>query len=168
MVEIIEKKVSPKKGKIREKFFLMILTLLGASFLPVTIVLVIGMLPTIAAILVDTTREKTRSLTIGLMNFIGCFPFLMDVALQVQTLDSAYRILIEPMNITLMFSGAIAGYFLDWSMTGFSNVVMSSRAKHRLETIAIRQKELKRRWGPEVTGEIPLDNSGYPLHQIED
>lgn len=160
--------IKKKRKSLSGKVFFMLLTLMGAAFLPVTIVFIVGMLPTIAAILVDTTREKTRSLTIGLMNFIGCFPFLMDVALQVQTLDSAYRILIEPMNITLMFSGAIAGYFLDWSMTGFSNVIMSARAKQRLELISKRQIELKRRWGPEVTGEIPLDNDGYPIHKIED
>lgn len=101
------------------------------------------------------------------MNFIGCMPFLMDIALKVQTLDTAYAILTEPLNIILMYSGAVAGYFLDWTMSGMSNVIMTARAKQQLDMMIKRQAELKRRWGPEVTGEIPLDGNGFPLHQNE-
>mgnify|MGYP000914639970 CR=1 FL=1 len=162
-----QKKINPGIG-FRARLFLVVVTLAGAAFLPVTVVFIVGMLPTVAALLVDTSRDKTRPLTIGLMNFVGCFPFLMDVAFQPQTLQSSYQVLSEPINIILMYAGAVAGYCLDWTMAGMSNVIMTARAKQRLEAIDRRQAELKRRWGEEVTGDIPLDGNGFPLIQIEE
>jgi hypothetical protein len=140
----------------------------AAAFLPVTVTLVVGMLPSIAAFLADHSREKTRAVTVSLMNFVACFPFLLDVALAPQIMDSAYAVILNPLSIVIMYLGAVMGYFLDWTMAGISNVIMTTRAKQRLDMIARRQKELVRRWGPEVTGEIPVDQDGFPLHQIQD
>lgn len=162
-----KQKTKPSMG-FKARLFLVMVTLAGAAFLPVTVVLIVGMLPTVAAFLVDTTRDKTRTLTIGLMNFVGCFPFLMDISFQPQTLQSSYQVLAEPLNIILMYSGAVAGYCLDWTMAGMSNVIMTARAKQRLDAIDKRQAELKRRWGREVTGDVALDNDGFPLIQIEE
>ena len=147
----------------RARLMLAVLMMVGAAFLPVTVVLLVGMLPAFVAFMVDPTRSKTLALTIMLMNFITCFPYLMDAAGGGLNLHVAYTILTEPLNIVIMFSGAAAGYFLDWALAGMSNVIMVSRAKMRLEDIEKRQEELVRRFGPEVTGEMELDADGFPL-----
>lgn len=156
------------KGRFANRLAMLVAVILGAVFLPVTVVLLAGMLPSIVALFVDNTREKTRALTVTLLNFVACFPFVMDVAFRPQNMQTAYEVLADPTNIVIMYAGAVVGYFFDWTMAGISNVVMTTRAHTRLESIDKRQAELKRRFGVEVTGEIPLDVDGFPLHQSED
>lgn len=152
-------------GSFRQKLFMVIVIMLGAAFLPVSTVLGVGLLPTFAAFMTDPTRQKTRSFTIGLLNFVTCFPFAMEVALENPTMDGAVMTITDPLNIVIMFAGAAAGYFIDWTLGGISNVIMTGRARQRLDAIERRQKELVRRFGQEVTGQIPVDPDGFPLVQ---
>lgn len=157
-----------RKGRMAEKMFLFLVVVLAAAFLPVSTVLAVGMLPTFVAFFTDPTREKTRAFTIGLLNFIPCFHFCMQVALDTPTMDGALAVLTDPINIVIMFAGGAAGYFFDWTFAGISNVIMTGRARQRLEGIDKRQEELVRRWGKEVTGTIPLDPDGFPLQEEEE
>jgi hypothetical protein len=157
-----------KRGGFAVRILMVFAILTAAVFLPVAVVFIVGMLPGLVAFMVDPTREKTRALTVGILNFVACFPFLLEVALQPQTMQAAYNVILDPVNIIIMYGGALAGYSLDWTMAGISNVIMTSRAKQRLDSIERRQAELIRRYGREVTGEIPLDPDGFPLHKIED
>lgn len=160
----------PESGAARlaANLLLSVMILLAVIFLPVAIVLVIGMLPSIVAFMADATRDRTRCLTVSLINFITCFPFALQVAVGPQTIDMALPIITEPVNIIIMYAGAVGGYFLDWTMAGISNVIMTARARARLADIEKQQKELERRFGPEVTGRIAVDHDGFPLDKITD
>lgn len=157
-----------RQGQWRAKLVLAFGLMVGAVFLPVAVVFMVGMLPSFVAFFVDNTRERTRAFTVALLNFVTCFPFMLDVAMKTQTLESAYDILLDPINVVVMFSGAVAGYFLDWTLAGISNVIMTTKARARLESIDKRHAELKRKFGIEVTGEIPVDVDGFPLHKDKD
>lgn len=152
-----------KKLKFSQQLFMIFLILLGSAFVPITVVFVVGMLPSFVAFLVDTSRDKTRALTVSLMNFVSVFPFLLIIAMDNYSMDGAVTILTQVLNPVIMYAGAAAGYFLDWTFAGVSNILMTARAKQRLESIKKRQEELVRRWGQEVTGEVPLDPDGFPL-----
>lgn len=155
--------VNRTKMPFKARLLVVFLLIVGAAFLPITLVLFVGMLPSLIAFMVDMTRSKSLALTVTLMNFISCFPFLMDVAAGPMDLTIAYQTLMEPINVVIMFAGAGAGYFLDWSMAGMSNVIMISRARNRLNHIEKRHDELIRRWGKEVGGDVELDPDGFPL-----
>jgi hypothetical protein len=157
-----------RKLKFSQQIFMIVLILVGSAFIPITIVLVIGMLPSFVAFLVDTSRDKTRALTVSLMNFVSVFPFLLMVAMDHYSMDGAVTILTQILNPVIMYAGAAAGYFLDWTFAGVSNIVMTARAKQRLEAIRKRQEELVRRWGREVTGDTPLDPDGFPMVDEDD
>ena len=43
--------------------------------------------------------------------------------------------------------------------------VMTQRSKIRLSDMDKRRKNLIERWGEEVTGDMPLDEYGFPLEQ---
>lgn len=151
----------PKRMKFSQQVFMIALILLGAAFMPVTVVFVIGMLPSFVALLVDTTQDKTRALTVSLMNFVAVFPFLLMVALDNYSMGAAIDIVTKAINPVIMFAGAAAGYFLDWTFSGVSNIIMTGRAKSRLESIKKRQEDLVRRWGQEVTGNVATDPDGF-------
>lgn len=165
MVDDAKKEAAPKKkkGNFSQRLLLAVFLLVGAAFLPISLLLMVGMMPSLVAFMAEPRRPKTRALTVMLMNFVACFPFLLMVAFDNPTMEGSYAILSDPVNIVIMFAGAAAGYFLDWTLAGISNIVMTGRARQRLDAIDKRQAELARRWGREVTGEIPLDPDGFPL-----
>lgn len=141
---------------------------MAVVFLPTTILLVIGMLPTFVATLVDRSREKVMGMTVGAMNLAGCTPFVIELWSGEHTPEHALEIVSQPLPVTVMYAAAALGYLIEWSMTGIVAAVMSQKATARLKAIDDQQKKLVERWGREVTGEIPLDPYGFPLGQTDE
>ena len=134
-------------------------------FIPTTIVLVIGMLPTLVAVLVDR-GGGTRAVTVGAMNLCGCTPFLMDLWTTSHDTAFAVGLVTDPRTIIVMYAAAGIGYMVDWALSGIIATIMIQRATSRLNAIRVRQDEMIVRWGREVTGEIVLDSEGFPVEEM--
>lgn len=158
-------KVKKKKGlKWRGQVMLIVTIFAGAVFLPSTILLMIGMVPTPFAILTDRTKSKSKVMTVGALNLAGCSPFLFQLWTTEHSFDRSVSIVTDPFAIVVMWSAAAVGYILNWAMTGIVSSVLYQKGQSRQKTIQKRQKELIERWGAEVSGDMPLDAQGFPLH----
>jgi fumarate reductase subunit D len=135
----------------------------AAFFLPTTIILTVGMLPTAVAALTARSNRGERILTVGAMNFAGCVPFLLPLWSSDHTASHALRILTDLRSPIVMYCGAGIGYLIGWAMAGIVNTVMLQRVIGRLKDIKKRKAELEVRWGAEVTGDIPLNAQGFAL-----
>lgn len=156
------KKQKPKGWGLQ---IIMIFGFLAAVlFMPTTILLVIGMLPTVVAALVDR-RGGARAITVGSLNLCGCMPFLLDLWMTDHTTAVALGIIKNPSTIIVMYSAAGIGYLIDFALSGIVATIIVQRSTARLETIRKKQEELVTRWGKEVTGEMPLDAEGFPLEE---
>ena len=102
-------------------------------------------------------------MTVGAMNMAGCAPFVMSLWAVANTPEYALRIITDPVAIIVMYSAAGLGYLIDWSMTGIVATFLTQKGKARVQDIEKLQAALVERWGPEVTGEIPIDSEGFPL-----
>ncbi|PJB71097.1 MAG: hypothetical protein CO093_06045 [Alphaproteobacteria bacterium CG_4_9_14_3_um_filter_47_13] len=136
-------------------------------FAPTTIVLFIGMIPTIVAALLDRSDKGAKALTVGAMNLAGCTPFLIDLWIRSHTPEMAIKIIADPLTIIVIYSAAGIGYLISWSMSGIVGTIMVQRSVSRMKDIEKRQEALVERWGQEVTGEIPIDSEGFPLETEE-
>ncbi|HTK85203.1 MAG TPA: hypothetical protein VL625_08965 [Patescibacteria group bacterium] len=132
--------------------------------LPTTVVLVIGMLPTMAAMIGSSAGKGSKVLTIGMMNLAGCFPFLLPLWTSDHSVGHALSILMDIRSIIVMYCAAGIGYLIDWAMAGIVNTIMVQRATGRLDDVRKRQAKLVERWGSEVTGDLPLDSSGFAVN----
>lgn len=137
-------------------------------FMPTTIMLFFGMLPTLVAGLVDRTGKGTKALTVGSMNLAGCTPFLLDLWTKGQTAENALTIISDPRTIIVIYCAAGIGYLIDWAMSGIVATVMIQRSGSRLKDIKKRQAGLVERWGEEVTGKLVLDAYGFPIEKPEE
>lgn len=135
----------------------------AALFLPTTMMLVVGMLPTLVMVIFDRTPEKARVITVGSMNLAGCMPFIMEMWQRDQSINMALTYLTEPRTIVVMYAAAGIGYMIEWAVTGLVASMAVKKAKARIEAIEKRQAELERRWGEEVTGRLKLDDDGFPV-----
>ena len=130
-------------------------------FLPTTMILVIGMLPTPAAILVDKSKRKIKVVSVGAMNLAACMPFILELWSLEHTFARSFEILTDPMSILIMYAGAAVGYIIDWSLTNVISVFLYERGKTRMVAIRKAQKDLLDRWGPEVKADSPLGADGF-------
>ena len=149
----------------------MILTsvcLLGVMFIPVAIVLIIGMSPTVVASLIDKSEEKLKGVTVGFLNFAGCYPFLLTLIVRKgNDPQYAFEIIFEPLNVVIMLMAAGLGYFIEYGTTQGVSGYLYQNAERRVKDIEKEQKQMVERWGKEVTGDIPLDAYGFPIKEDE-
>jgi len=156
-----------KKKNANKQIFLVVGLLMALVFLPTTFVLAIGMMPTLAAIFVDRSKRKTKAVTVGAMNLAGCVPFLLELWMEGHNFEKSFMIVTDAKAIIVMFSAAAVGYLIDWAMTGIVAAFLLQRGKARAKAIKKRQKELKERWGKEVTGDVPVDQYGFAIEAID-
>jgi len=154
-----------KSMSIQVRAILIATLMCGLVFMPTMMILIVGMLPTLTAVFIDRSSEKTRGLTVGALNLAGCMPFLLQVWGGQNTIDHAMDIIVDPRTIIVMYCAAGVGYIVDWAVSGLVATVMVQTSASRLEHMAKRRTELIERWGREVTGEIPTDQQGFPIHQ---
>ncbi|QQG37362.1 MAG: hypothetical protein HYS17_04140 [Micavibrio aeruginosavorus] len=144
---------------------LLIFVLLAAIvFLPTTMLVLFGMLPTVVAVVIDR-HGGTRAITVGSMNLAGCFPFLLDLWTKSHTAEYAVGLITDPRTIIVIYAAAAIGYLIDWALSGIVATIMMQRANLRLSAIRKRQEEMTVRWGKEVTGEVVLDSEGFPVEE---
>ncbi len=160
------KKKDKKKAKAGYglQVLLLFVLLVAILFMPTTILLLFGMLPTVVAAVVDR-GGGTRALTVGSMNLAGCVPFLLELWTMGHSAENSMALITDPRTIIVMYSAAAIGYLIDWALSGIVATLMIHRATSRLEKIRDRQDYLVERWGREVTGELPLDPEGFPLEE---
>jgi hypothetical protein len=139
--------------------------LMAVVVMPTTAMLSIGMLPTFVALFVDRSRAKTKAITVGALNLAGCMPFLLQLWTHGHSFQQAMEIVSDPRAVVVMYAAAGIGYIIDWVLTSFVAGLLYQRGESRRKEILKTQEELIKRWGREVTGEIPLDEYGFPLDQ---
>ncbi len=158
-----KKKTSGWKGHV-----FLIMALLGAvMFSAVMIIFVIGMIPTLVAGVVDKTHGRVRCLTVGAMNFAGCAPFMIEVFNKGNDVSVALAYIAQPRTIVVIYFAAAMGYLIDWAMTGIVSSIMVQRARAKLKNMEKQKKDLIERWGPEVTGTMPLDEYGFAVGEMQ-
>jgi hypothetical protein len=162
-----KEKKAKKKGGISLQAWILILGTLatGLVFIPSTLLLGVGMLPTIIAMVIVRKRYKNKVITIGSMNFAGCFPYLLGVWQSSDRMGAALSALSEPMTIVVMYSAAGAGYLLNWGVTNGVRRLMLVGAEKKLKNIDKEKEKLEKRWGRKVRGDIILDVNGFPVEQ---
>lgn len=159
-------KKKKKKGMTWQiQLVLIFVVLAGIAAMPTTVLLCLGMLPTLVAWFIDRTKERTRALTVGAMNAAGCTPFILQLWTTSNNLESSLMIISDPRTIIVMYCAAGVGYLIDWAISGLVGSVMVQRATGRRDQIAKRKAALVERWGREVTGEVPLDQYGFPVEE---
>jgi len=133
-------------------------------FMPTTAVMLFGMMPTLAANLIDKSIQKSRAISVGMMNFAGTMPFLLELWLGTDpnSLDNALSIIIQPKTGIIIYTIAAAGYAIEAAVTGMAATVMQQRASARLKAISELLKGLEGRWDQYVDGNVPLDDFGFP------
>lgn len=149
----------------RAQIFLIFVMIGAIVFLPTTMLVFVGMLPTFVAFLVKGRGYMGTVVGIGAMNLAGISPFLIALWKDGQEFNKSLEILSDPKSYCVMYAAAALGHLINWAMGGIVGSIMYETGKRRLKEIEKRQEELIDRWGEEVSGSLALDDAGFPLGQ---
>jgi len=125
--------------------------------LPTVLVLGLGMLPTLAAMMVDQRREKYTTLCVGCMNFVGVLPFVAQLWSEDHSYAKAFEIMADPFAWLTMLGAAGLGWCIYLLAPGVVSMGIAMRIEQRIGRLRRRQRELVEEWGPGVAG--ALDNN---------
>lgn len=114
------------KGGVQKHFLTFIGLVCGVLFIASTVIIFAGMMPTIAANLIDKSRQKSKAICVGVMNFAGCVPFLLELWMSPSpnSLDTATSIIIQPKTVIIIYTIAAAGYAIEAAVTGMVATLM--------------------------------------------
>lgn len=151
-------------GKIQKQFLTLVILGSGFAFMASTVILFAGLMPTIAANLIDKSRQKSKAICVGVMNFAGCLPFLLELWLgpAPNSVEAATAIIMQPKTMVIIYVIAACGYAVERAVTGMVAQVMQQRARARLRSIDVQLAELVSRWDDYVDGSQALDDFGFP------
>jgi hypothetical protein len=125
-------------------------------------VILIGMIPTFVAFLIDRHPMKYTTRTVGYMNFCGVLPYTLELWGGVNDFQAALKIVADPLGWLVMLSSAAAGWAIVYSVPPVVAAYLSVTSEIKEKTFKGRQKELVEEWGTSVRqaalGEAPLDD----------
>lgn len=152
MAEEKEKKSTKNTGLgFRGSMLLVVLLLLGLAFLPTSLLLFVGMLPSVVAFFFRTPYS-VRASTIVAMNLAGCIPFVFKLWSSSNDFEASVRIITDLNYLSVMYMAAAFGYMIDWVVTGIVSSYQYQKGLRRMKMIKKRQKFLIDQWGRGVAG----------------
>lgn len=157
-----KKDASPKKGKGKLGVVLFMIAF-GLSFwfiFPTLVLVLIGLVPTIIALLTDSDRQKSSTAAVGFMNAAGITPFVIDLWTKGQTMENVFQILREPSNWLVMLGAAGIGQLIVFTVPQAVASLSLARSEGRLKILRRNLESLKESWGPDVGTTKSVDKLG--------
>lgn len=130
-----------------------IVVVTSALEFPTFIILAGGMLPALAAALIDNKRGRHASYCVIAANLAGVAPVLSTLWADGNTIAVAI-ILMGDVYVWLgIYSAAALGWAMIWTFTIIAEVVLSMMANQQVSRHYRTQEEMVAEWGESVTGE---------------
>ncbi len=146
-----------KKGGGGKLIFLMTLAGCLVPFGVPTLLVSLGLIPTLVALLTDTDENRSSLATIGYLNFAGVLPFLIELWQNGQTMDAALRIIRDPFSWVVMFGSAGVGQLMLYTIPPIVTSMVLMKQESRLRTLREAVQQLEAIWGPDVGNALPLE-----------
>ncbi len=134
----------------------------AALLLPTTLIFATMMAPTWVAYVTDRSREKHLAITVGLLNFSGTLPAIIDLWSRGQAHDTAMMLLSDVFVWAVAYGAAMGGWVLFGFMPALVAAYFKMTTENRIKSLARQQKALIDEWGHAVAagaGGAPLDGA---------
>ncbi|MFC1673655.1 hypothetical protein ACFL12_05830 [Pseudomonadota bacterium] len=145
-----------KRGRANLTWILLVLTFLTVLAGPTMIVLFFGMVPTLVAYITDSSKGKSAAITVGSINFIGVFPYVMDLWANINTFDAAFTTVSDFFALLVMYMAAAFGWFLFLGLPTIVSSFVIVMQQRKVAQLRGEQKELIEEWGPDVAALVEM------------
>jgi len=148
------KQAAPKPAKKKKGPWLLLCLAMPVALLllPSTLVLLVAMVPTLVARIVDPAPGRHLTITVGSLNFAGALWFLHDLWSDGQSFSAILPTLGDMIGWLAALVGAGAGWALYSLMPIVSRSIATTKSNMRLNRLRKGQDELVEQWGDPVRG----------------
>ncbi|HKX10832.1 MAG TPA: hypothetical protein VJN67_21720 [Stellaceae bacterium] len=129
-----------------------LVAVLAVTALPLCILLLTGLVPTMVATVVDRYRARYLTRAVGFMNLAGLTPLIVQLWANGLSMDGVAGMLSRPINWLTMYGAAGIGWVLFLGMPSLARIFVDIRADQLQRDLHARAKHLVEEWGEEVTG----------------
>lgn len=143
------KKGGKSKG-INKGVVLVILAALVPFSLPTVVLVFFTMLPTLVAWIIEKGPNRYAFLCVGGLNFAGVFPYLFSLWFGVHTLDESFRMVTDPVMLSVAYGCAGIGWGLYGMMPPLVASYLASSSQRRIANLKAAQTKLVEEWGDDV------------------
>ncbi len=144
---------APTATPRRPRNLLATLAAIGATTVVVpgfALVVAIGMIPSLVARLLDRGPQRYKSICVGMANWSGVFPYVIDVFSAPNSFAGAKAILASPITYVVMWGCAALGYLLFTTVPPVVATFLTVMAQRRIASLRATQKRLIDEWGEDV------------------
>ena len=144
-----------KKGKkkaitMKGRMLLVLIILLGMAFLPTSMLLFVGMLPSLASMFLNPMGVGARPATVSAMNLAGVIPFILKLWSTENDFQTSFEMVTDPQVIVIIYTAAAFGYLIDWLVSNLVASFLYQKGINRMKQIKKRQEYLVSQWGEGV------------------
>ena len=129
---------------------LIILFPFAAVLLPTTLVFVVMMAPTWVAYVTDRSRSKHLAITVGMLNFAGTLPAIIDLWSRGQSHQTAMLLIGDVFVWAVAYGAAFAGWMIFAAMPTVVGIYYRMSTEARVNLLVKEQKALVDEWGHAV------------------
>ncbi len=154
-----KKSKNANSGKLsfKARLLMVFVLMVGLVFLPTSMLLFFGMIPSMVAFFVSGRGYGARASTISAMNLAGCIPFVFKLWSMENDFEASFKIITNMNYMSIIYVSALFGYLIDWVMTGLMSSFLYQKGMNRMKAIKKRQELLIEQWGKGVTGVVEND-----------
>ncbi|OHC83157.1 MAG: hypothetical protein A3G73_03285 [Rhodospirillales bacterium RIFCSPLOWO2_12_FULL_67_15] len=151
---------APRRFSSQILWFTVIVALLLPWILPSMIVVLVGMVPSIVALVVDRSPRKYGTLTIAALNFAGVLPYLVKLWAKSQNLENALNIVVDVFALMVMYGAAGFGWMIFLTIPTFVASIFMVISQRRIAVLRENQRKILEEWGESVArSESPAGKS---------
>ena len=147
------KQQQPAPTRSKQSFLVWGSIIFGLLFLvalPTMTLLLIGMLPTIVAYIIDRTQQKHTAFCVGGMNFLGVYYPLMQLWTGEHPITEVADLMPDLIDFLMIYGAAGFGWLLFTSIPPVVAAFLTVMAQRRVATLRATQRHLIEEWGDNV------------------
>lgn len=163
-------KARPRRPGLWAKMVaLVILFPFAAVLLPTTLVFFMMMAPTWVAYITDRSRDKHLALTVGMLNFAGTLPAIIELWSRGQSHQMAMLLVGDVYVWAVAYGAAVAGWGIFGCMPSVVGGFYRMTTESRIKGLVKQQKALIAEWGHAVAeGIAPTGGDEEPDAEAEE
>jgi hypothetical protein len=123
------------------------LLLAAIMALPTVPIVVLGMLPTAVAYVIDRGRHKTAAICVAGLNFAGVAPFISILWKGPNTLYHSFALLSDVYTWLAMYGAAALGWLLFLGLPPVAKSLLKITTQQQISTLRAEQAKLREEWG---------------------
>ena len=162
MAAVKRKKAVQKKRKSARPrqpgFKVMVISIaLGAlliSALPTALLILVGLTPTLVAVIVDVTPGRYLTRCVAGLNTAGVAPFIYQLWSGINDMSASLKIIGDPFSWLTIYGAAGVGWLLFLGFPGIVQVARTLNADRRINVLQERQAALLAEWGDSIRSKV--------------